>query len=349
MKIIQYADESWDSGLTEYALTLARALAARGHACYFMAAPDGYARKRAEQFGLPVLAAEKSAGGFFRLLQQLRAIKPEIINAHTGSAHSHSVMLAAAGLPGTAVIRTRADARELRRKPFSGLLWNRTAGFIAANSRIMNRFAAVFGGGIKAELIPQGIFTPQTPPVPAQGLKIGLVGRLDPVKGHTVALEAMAQVLARHPGARLLVAGEDRNVTADGLKKMAAGLGIENSIEFYGRLGDVFRFMDGCALGIVPSAGSEAVSRVALEWMSRARPVIASDVGGLADLVRDGLTGALVPPGEPDALAGKISGYLSAPQKLAEAGRSGRAYYEERFTPETFAAASENFYRKVIA
>ncbi len=184
----------------------------------------------------------------------------------------------------------------------------------------------------------QGIYAPDTPVTAAEGKKIGIVARLDPVKGHSVALAAMAQVLKSHPDAKLLIAGEDKNITAAQLRAQAEKLSISGNVEFYGRLTDVYAFMDDCA---------EAVSRGALEWMSRARPVIASTVGGLADFVKNGETGLLVPPDNPSALAAAINTYLVNPALAKTAGARGRASFERSFTPQAFAEATENFYRKV--
>lgn len=346
MNIVQFADETWDSGLTEYALTLTAALTERGHKCWFMALDGSHAHKRALRLGLNTIAVRKTPGGYLSALKKLREIKPDIINAHTGSSHSFAVLLAL-GLARTAVVRTRADARDFRLKPFASLLWGRTAGFIAANNFILTQFKAALGGQVPAALIMQGIYAPDTPVTAAEGKKIGIVARLDPVKGHSVALAAMTQVLKSHPDAKLLIAGEDKNITAAQLRAQAEKLGIYGNVEFYGRLADVYAFMDDCAVGLIPSLGSEAVSRGALEWMSRARPVIASTVGGLADFVKDGETGLLVPPDNPSALAAAINTYLSNPALAKTAGERGRASFERSFTPQAFAEATENFYRKV--
>lgn len=348
MNIVHYADEIWDSGLTEYALTLSCALAARGHNCWFLARPGGHAQQRASALGLQVLQADPGVNGFFTLLNQLEKIKPDIINAHTGSSHTRAVLLATA-LRGAKVVRTRADARDFRLKPFGGLLWRRTDGFIAANSVIMRQFKAALGEKVKAETILQGITAPDKPVIPASGEKIGIVARLDPVKGHTVALEAMKLVLKGKPGAKLLIAGEDRNISAAELIQQAETLGIAANVEFYGRLDNVFDFMDGCALGLIPSLGSEAVSRGALEWQSRGRAVIASRVGGLADFVADGETGALIPPGNAKALADAILAHLREQKLLAERGARAKERFEKLFSPAVFAETTENFYRKVIA
>lgn len=348
MNIVHYADEIWDSGLTEYALTLSCALAARGHNCWFVARPGGHAQQRASALGLQVVQADPGLKGFFRLLNQLNKIKPDIINAHTGSSHTRAVLLALA-LPGVKVVRTRADARDFRLKPFGGLLWRRTDGFIAANSVIMRQFKAALGEKVKAEIILQGITAPEKPVTPASGEKIGIVARLDPVKGHAVALEALKLVLKEKPGAKLLIAGEDRNITAAALLKQAETLGIAASVELYGRLDNIFDFMDSCGLGLIPSLGSEAVSRGALEWQSRGRAVIASRVGGLADLVIEGETGTLVSPSDPKALAEAILAHLRDQKLLAARGQQAKERFDKFFSPAVFAETTEIFYRKVIA
>ncbi|MFA6584738.1 MAG: glycosyltransferase family 4 protein [Elusimicrobiaceae bacterium] len=344
MKIVQFTDEVWDSGLSEYALTLASALSDAGHESYFMARKNSHAALRAKTLNLKLLEFENKITD---TLKALREIQPDIINAHTGSSHSCAVALTAF-LKKTAAIRTRADAREFQLKPFSFLLWGRTNGFIAANSEILKQFRASKANRIPSALIMQAVARPQTPPTPAQGAKLGLVARLDPVKGHACAIRAMALIIKTHPDTKLLIAGEDKNVKAADLKELAKQAGISANVEFYGRLPDVPAFMDGCALGLIPSLGSEAVSRGALEWLSRGRPVIASNVGGLADFVADGETGFIVPPGDERALADAVLKLLGNAEIMRAFGEAGAAVYDKKFTPSVFARETEKFYREVL-
>ena len=120
------------------------------------------------------------------------------------------------------------------------------------------------------------------------------VGRLIPIKGHLVLLRALAQARARVPGVTLDVAG--RGPLEPALKAYARELGLEDAVRFLGFVSPVQAAIEDAAIVVVPSLG-EGFGMVALEAMERARPVIASAVGGLPEIVADGETGLVVAAG----------------------------------------------------
>ena len=157
------------------------------------------------------------------------------------------------------------------------------------------------------------------------------VGRLIPIKGHLVLLRALARARARVPGVTLDVAG--RGPLAPALKGYARELGLEEAIRFLGFVSPVEEAIEGGAIVVVPSLG-EGFGMVALEAMERARPVIASSVGGLPEIVADGETGLVVPPADVDALADAIVALAADLPRAARMGAAGRVRALEQFTPE---------------
>ncbi len=129
------------------------------------------------------------------------------------------------------------------------------------------------------------------------------IGRLIPIKGHLVLLRALAQARAQVPGVTLHVAG--RGPLEPALKSYVRELGLEDVVRFLGFVSPVQKAIEDAAVVVVPSIG-EGFGMVALEAMERARPVIASAVGGLPEIVADGETGLVVPPADADALAEAI-------------------------------------------
>jgi glycosyltransferase involved in cell wall biosynthesis len=351
MRILHLGDEPWDSGLTEYSLLLAHAQQKASKQVLYLARKGSYAEKRARELGLQV---ETFSNPWLELLSLRRRIKqffPDIINAHTGSSHTAAVALNSLLPKKAAVVRTRADARPLRINSSAAPLWNRTAGFMAANSAILEDFRRLSKSGTESMLVQQGIEGAEFARNPEKGLnvfRVAIVARLDPVKGHAVALEVFARLARNFPQARLVIAGEDRNVSAAQLQARASELGITGSVEFCGRLSDLYDFMRGCDVGIVPSLGSEAVSRVALEWSSCGVPVIASKIGGLPDLVKDGENGLLVPPGDADALYAALEKLAGDPALAARLGANGREFYLQRHTPQAFERNASVLYEKAI-
>jgi len=168
------------------------------------------------------------------------------------------------------------------------------------------------------------------------------VGRLIPIKGHLVLLRALARARLRVPGLMLDIAG--RGPLEPSLKAFARELGIEDAVRFLGFVAPVERAIEDAAIIVVPSLG-EGFGMVALEAMERARPVIASAVGGLPEIVADGETGVVVPPADADALAEAMVVLAGDLERSAAMGLTGRKRALAEFTPERSAERIEELYR----
>jgi glycosyltransferase involved in cell wall biosynthesis len=168
------------------------------------------------------------------------------------------------------------------------------------------------------------------------------VGRLIPIKGHLVLLRALAQARQRVAVLALDVAG--RGPLEPALKAYARELGIEDAVRFLGFVSPVQRAIEDAAIVVVPSLG-EGFGMVALEAMERARPVIASAVGGLPEIVADGETGFVVPAGDAEALAEAMVDLSSDLERAAAMGAAGRARAQAEFPPERSAARIDELYR----
>ena len=147
------------------------------------------------------------------------------------------------------------------------------------------------------------------------------IGRLIPIKGHIVLLRAFAEAKRELPGLELEIAG--RGPLEPALKALGRELGVLDSIRFLGHVSPIQAAIEHAAVVVVPSMG-EGFGMVALEAMERSRPVIAAAIGGLGELVRDGETGLLVPPGEAEPLRAaivRLAGNLDLAREMGEAGR----------------------------
>lgn len=347
MNVLHIEDEPWDSGMAHYAVTLAAEQARRGHRVEFWGRADSPVLVDAQRNGLTVRGWEGGAGGLLSWASQRRmtgSFFPRVINAHTGSAHVTALALAY-DRP-CAVVRTRGDARLPRGGTLARLAAARTHAFIAVNRALEDALRSAFPGA-KVSRVPQGISGPASaPPLPVQPVA-GMVARFDTVKGHEIFIDALARLKGSIPGLRGRCAGEGRLL--ERLRWQLKPAGLEGIVEFPGRVADKWAFMAECRVGLVPSLGSEAVSRAALEWMSMGRPVIASRVGGLPDLVEDGVTGLLVAPGDAGALAAALSSLLLDPEKSAALGRAARARWEKEFGLSTFYETTQQIYEEATA
>ena len=164
------------------------------------------------------------------------------------------------------------------------------------------------------------------------------VGRLAAVKGVPLLLEAMDRVCAARPAARLVLAGDGPERAA--IEAAARDLPhLGGAVRFTGYLSqaEIAELLGTASMLVLPSF-AEGVPVVLMEAMAAGKPVVATQVGGVAELVRDGASGRIVPPGDADALHDAIIALLDDPGARARMGRAGRRTVTEAFATEAEAA-----------
>ena len=198
----------------------------------------------------------------------------------------------------------------------------------------MPRPAVTIPNGVDLEL-----YRPMSVAGAAEPFTIGCVSRLVPGKGVEDVLSSAKPPIAR--GARLKIAGDGPN--RQELEQQAEQLGIRQSVSFEGWLsdaGDIARFWCECDVAITaPNDLVESFGLGAVEAMACGRPVVATRVGGLADVVADGQTGFLESPRDTDALAARLLTYLDDRELTAAHGAAARERCEHRFDIRRSAAA----------
>jgi glycosyltransferase involved in cell wall biosynthesis len=170
---------------------------------------------------------------------------------------------------------------------------------------------------------------------------VGVVARLEPEKGHPTLLDAWPLVLRSVPGAYLLIVGEGSRREA--LEAQARHLRIAHRVVFTGRRDDVPAVTAALDVAVLPSY-REAQGLSVLEAMALSRPVVASDVGGIPEMITDGVTGLLVPPHDADALAAGIVRLLVDHPFADTLGRAGHDMVHDRFCIQLMVKAIEAIY-----
>lgn len=181
-------------------------------------------------------------------------------------------------------------------------------------------------------------------PNAAPGGPVVFAGRLYPEKGLDVLVEAIAELGS---GVRLDVAGEGPERPR--VERLAARI-APSQVRFLGRLPrrEVFDMIAGAGVVVVPSRSYENQPLVVLEALASGVPVVASDHGGLAELVEPGVDGMLVPPGDPHALASALRALLADPQACLRLGRAGREKVARAFAPAAHLAGLHSLYREAM-
>jgi len=173
---------------------------------------------------------------------------------------------------------------------------------------------------------------------------VGAAGRLERVKGFTYLIDAVRLLADSNPNLRLLLVGDGSLRTE--LTRAAAPLG--RRIEFAGFRDDVPDLMAAFDILALPSL-NEGMGRVLLEAGAAGTPVVATHVGGVPDVVRDGETGLLVPPKNAGALANALDALTNDAERRAHMGRAAREFVVPRFSIASMVRALEAIYDEVIA
>jgi glycosyltransferase involved in cell wall biosynthesis len=167
-----------------------------------------------------------------------------------------------------------------------------------------------------------------------------------PIKGHRTLFRAVAAARAEVPDLELDVAGA--GPLEHELRAQVAALGLDGTVRFLGQVPGAVEVMERSCAVVVPSLG-EGFGMVALEAMERGRAVVASAVGGLPEIVADGETGLLVPPGDVDALAAAFVALARDPERLRVLGSAGRARALREFSQERCTDRTAELYAAVLS
>lgn len=211
----------------------------------------------------------------------------------------------------------------------------RSAAWVTAPSRAILDDARALVPDIadRSSVIHNALEWPDLPPtpLPREDPVLVCVGRVVDDKGFDLTVAAFALVLARVPGARLLIVGDGPARPA--LERQAAALGLSARVRFAGWVSParVPELINEATVVVMSSRWREAFGLVALQAAQMARPVVATRVGGLPEVVLDGETGLLVPPEDPEELARAVTFLLEHPDEAARLGQTGRLRAERVF------------------
>jgi glycosyltransferase involved in cell wall biosynthesis len=173
---------------------------------------------------------------------------------------------------------------------------------------------------------------------------IGAAGRLSPEKGFEILVAAAERVLRAHPSIGFILFGEGPERTR--LQQQINAAGLNHSFILSGFRADLDRFLPHFDLLALPSY-TEGLPNVVLEAFAAGVPVVGTAVGGTMEVIEDGVSGHLVPPGDADAMAERIAALLAEAEKLPEMGRKGRWRVQEKFGFTTQARLYHELFEKL--
>lgn len=337
----------------------------RGRFAPHLAAPgDGPLTERCRALGVPVhrvpfgtggaWAKARSLPGAARVLRQLAHAQGHRLLVATSMIAGYAAVLAQhRSLPclwHVHIVTTSAVARLAVRRAHAVLTPSR-AGLAAIDPRGQGRHRRVVPNGVAAKFFaPVSGGWRQRLGVPADAVMFGIVGRLDPQKGHDVLLEAFARLpapAAAHlviAGGELFAANQPRvaGFGAHLRQRLAAAPGLAGRVHLVGPVDDPAGLFADLDAVVVPSLAVESAPRAIAEAQAAGCAVVASALGGTPEMIDDGVTGRLVPPGDVAALAQVLTQLATEPVLRRRWAAGGKAFAMANYQMATFARRCED-------
>jgi glycosyltransferase involved in cell wall biosynthesis len=186
--------------------------------------------------------------------------------------------------------------------------------------------------------------------IPVGAPVVGVLARLMRIKGHETFLQAAALIAARDPDVRFAIVGDTKldHEYREELKRLSTRLGLDHRVIFTGFRLDIPELLAALTIAVSPSMGLEGLSNSLLESMAAGLPVVATRVGGSPEIIEDGVSGLLVPPRDPEALAGAISRLLHDKSLAKNLGQAARRRVFARYSLARAVASTEQLYEELL-
>jgi glycosyltransferase involved in cell wall biosynthesis len=352
---------TWRGGQNQVLVTL-MGLRALGHRTMLVANSQGELRQRAaEGLDLVPLAprTEMDLSAAWRLSRLLKQLNPDIVHAHD----PHGVAMAALALSmSTAAVKPPLIAARrvdfhLRNSALSRWKYRQVDCFICASDAIRHILIADGIAAARAVTVHEGVDLERVaaaPParlheefwLPHEAPIVGNVAALVAHKGQRYLIEAAALVVRQVPDARFIIAGEgelrpnlERQIKDHRLEKHVLLAGFRPDVLSLHKSFDIF----------VLSSTTEGLGTSLLDAMACAKQIVATEAGGILEVVKDGVTGLLVPPKDHEALARAIVTLLKDDRLRQEYGAAGFARVRDRFSAERMVQDTLNVYKRVAS
>jgi len=346
-------EKRWAGGETQV-MGLVERLSSRRHENVLLCHPDGLLIEAARRMNVRTLPFKMrndlDLRPVFGLKKLIEKEEFDIVHFHTKRAHGLALWLWRVR-PGVRYVVTRRMDYPVKRSWYNDRLYNRRVdGVVAISAKIRD---LLIEGGVQSEkirVIYSGIdprpFSLEIDKPRASSLPtVGTVAVLERRKGHRYLLEAAKILKDKGVRPRILLAGAGQERAF--LEQLVTRWGLQREVVFMEFVSDVPNFLAGIDLFVLPSL-NEGLGVSIIEAMAAGKPVVASRVGGIPELVQDRITGLLVPPGNAQALAEAISHLLSEPSMMESMGTMAKRRVQRDLTMDHMADQNETFYNELL-
>lgn len=344
------------------AFYLLREMTRRGYATALVCAQGSPLHQMAAQEGIAVFPVSFFGDAdptlIVKIFRIVRAFAPDLIHIHSRKGADTFGALAARLASKARIIIARRVDDPIKRNLFNRLRFGWLCDRVVAVSK-----------GIVAELVRSGVDPARISQVysaiqasdyqvaadvgalkdefgiPRQAKVMAVISQLIKRKGHRYLFAAAPEILAAYPQTVFLILGE--GALREALEAQANALGIAGNVVFAGYRNDIGRMLSMVDILVHP-ATMEGFANVAMQAMAAEVPVVSSAVGGMPESVRDGISGFLVPPCDPAALAGAVKQLLGDEALCRALGAAGRQIVESEFTIEAMVEGNLSVYRQLL-
>ncbi len=362
MKILQILPELNIGGVERGCVDLARQLVQQNHKA-FVISNGGAMVKELESAGVRHIQLSVHKKSLFSILSNIPKVAKILREEKIDVVHARSRVPALIAF--LACRRTATSFVTTCHGYYSRNFASRIMGWgkcvIVSSNAIARHMLEDFGvPQERIRLIPRGVdlrefrFNPPSSlvPRPSSMFTIGVIGRLTPIKGHKYFLQALAKVVRVLPGACALIVGDispGKEKYKEELLMLTRRLSLDKYVRFLGRQKDIPKVFSQLDVLVLPTVTQEAFGRVLIEAGACGVPVIATKVGGVVDIIQDGVNGILVEPRDPLDLTGALIRLFKKPELAQKLITSARKQVEENFSLKQMAEKTIRIYEEVQA
>ena len=282
----------------------------------------------------------------------LRREKIDIL--HTNNSLQRDSMLILAGL--AARVPVVVHERQLAKcSPFGRLLSRKVSTLICISDAVLEFNRTSGARTLDRRRIHNALdlksFHAVKPTLPPGPQRVGIVGRIMPKKGQRYFIQAAALIREKLPGTEFYIIGQSTEAYRDyeaELRKLSSSLGLDASLQWTGYLADPLGLMASLDVIVHAAIDPEPFGRVILESMALGRPVIATQLGGPVEIIEDGVSGFLVPPEDPSAIAQTAIPLLEDKTLALRVKEAALLRAEERFGLESYIRQIEEVYKDAL-
>lgn len=331
---------------------------ARGHRVLIAASPKSLLLPRAERAGLeiiPIDLAHRYPWTFWQMLSIFAQKEIDILNTHSSADSWVATLAARMAKRKPIVIRTRHLSTPISKNIWSRLIYDLIPDAVITTGEEIRRQMILENNfdGHKIFSIPTGVdldqFDPEKikPSLLGKGLMVGMIGVLRSWKGHRYFLKAVPLILEKIPEAQFYIVGDGPQLSS--IKQTIEKLKLQDKVFLLGHREDIAEILVSLDIIVHPSYGHEGVPQTILQALAMRKPVVATQVGSISEVVIEGQTGLLIPPRDAEKIAqGVIEIYKNSElrQRLIN---NGREFVKKKYAYKIMLDRLEDLYGDLLS